>query len=321
MTTKIFFVLSVLLLGLTGLSTYQDQASRDYIAIQIQYQKDHPGTTFQVETQQLFPGFAAASIGTQPRVERCISCHVPDIGQIGPQAAAQNIVTDFYKYAPNAQQLAQEYHLTYTHPAFVNQGYYNEFGPNAYLTFQVTDPTTKQPTIVKLPGYLPSFLDPSTATTTGGYGIDQIGCVVCHNGNRQALDETDAHQNLIVNPEYSWSEGAALYYTNCAVCHGLAGGGGVGPPLNNQDRLGFFNEDYYYRCIDFGFTDFEHYGSVMPNWSGTVPVDYPGAAASGAKSPPLTTGGLDASSPQQNNWDIDILVQFIRHWENYSTLP
>ena len=50
----------------------------------------------------------------------------------------------------------------------------------------------------------------------------------------------------------------------------MQGEGGKGPPLNNQDRLGYFNEDYYYRCIEYGFTDFEHIGSIMPNWGGTA---------------------------------------------------
>ena len=65
------------------------------------------------------------------------------------------------------------------------------------------------------------------------------------------------------------------------------GEGNIGPPLNNQDRLGFFNEDYYYRCINYGFTDFEHYGSVMPNW-GAIAPDYTYDAARD-KSMPLTT--------------------------------
>ena len=122
------------------------------------------------------------------------------------------------------------------------------------------------------PGPLPASVAPAAlnATQTNPalqkVGIDQVGCIVCHNGGRLALNQTDAHQNLIVNPEYDFTAGAQLYYKYCVTCHGVQGEGGKGPPLNNQDRLGYFNEDYYYRCIEYGFTDFEHIGSIMPNW-------------------------------------------------------
>jgi hypothetical protein len=177
----------------------------------------------------------------------------------------------------------------------------------------------------QLPGFLPSFLNP--ANSVAKEGIDTVGCIICHNGNRLGLTVDEAHAcqtssspprtgcNLIVNPEYSFTEGAALYYKNCATCHGGLGEGGVGPPLNNQDRLGFFNEDYYYRCIEYGFTDFEHLGSVMPNWSGLAAADYHYDASDPLHNKqPITTRIL---SEQQ----IEILVQFIRHWENYATLP
>ncbi|HXA30351.1 MAG TPA: cytochrome c, partial [Candidatus Angelobacter sp.] len=136
--------------------------------------------------------------------------------------------------------------------------------------------------------------------------------IVCHNGGRLELDQTHAHLNLIVNPEYAWTEGAALYYQYCAACHGNLGEGKNGPPLNNQDRLGFFNEDYYYRCIEYGMTGFEHLGSVMPNW-GSISPEFT-ADKTRDKVPANPTRVLSESQ-------INLLVQFIRHWEQYQTLP
>jgi hypothetical protein len=235
--------------------------------------------------------------------------------------AAQRLSQDFFKYAPDAQQLAQQYHLTGVHPAYItpNGGStppsisYAQFGATGFHSYTYVQNGKKQS--AQLSGFLPSFVDPSTQSQGAGkLGIDQVGCIICHNGNRLGLDTSgvdDAHQNLIVNPVYSFTEGAALYYKNCAQCHGGQGQGGIGPPLNNQDRLGFYNEDYYYRCIEWGFTDFEHYGSVMPDWGGPDPgfVYNP----SRDKQPPLPR--------QLSDQQIMILIQFIRHWENYTTLP
>ena len=238
--------------------------------------------------QQLFPSFPQATIeGDTYRVERCISCHVPDIGTIGPvqaakrlsrrlpqvraerQAADQRIPPDPHPSGvhqrdrgqlPAVHELpdvrADGVHLLHVHalhPARCGAG---QGGDRASSPGRCPRSWTRRPTTG------------SAGSATGPLGIDQVGCIVCHNGNRLGLDETDAHQNLIVNPEYSFTEGAQLYYQNCARCHGGQGEGGAGPPLNNQDRLGYFNEDYYYRCIEYGFTDFEHYGSIMPNWGG-----------------------------------------------------
>ncbi|MBV8302061.1 MAG: cytochrome c [Candidatus Dormibacteraeota bacterium] len=317
---KGFFVaLSVLLLALVGIAAASDTASRQYLSIQDQYQKDYNTTDFDVSVQQLFPSFPEATVGSTFRVERCISCHVPDIGTIGPVQATQRLSQDFFKYEPNAKQIAAEYHLTGTHPAYITSAggnypasiSYAQYGADGFQSYTYIDQNHKTQT-AQLPGFIPSFLNPVTSSQgTGQIGIDQIGCIVCHNGGRLALDETDAHQNLIINPEYSFTEGAALYYKNCAQCHGGQGQGGIGPPLNNQDRLGFYNEDYYYRCIEWGFTDFEHYGSVMPDWGGPAPGYQYDAARD--KEQPLPRALTD----QQ----IAILIQFIRHWEQYSTLP
>jgi hypothetical protein len=334
MTGRILFVgLSVVLLGLVAWAAFKDSATRTYINIQQQYLKDYPTSDFNVQVQQLFPSFPQATIGGDTyRVERCISCHVPDIGTIGPVAAAQRLSQDFFKYEPNAKQLAAEYHLTGIHPAYISatgSNYppsmsYAQYGPGNFTPFKYTPYTapgapTAAPVTVQQPGPLPAFLDPSTnygtaGTPTGQLGIDQVGCIVCHNGNRLGLDETDAHQNLIINPEYAFTEGAQLYYANCARCHGGQGEGGAGPPLNNQDRLGYFNEDYYYRCIEYGFTGFEHLGSIMPNWGG-IASDY------NAQANPPGPGAVVNTSPVLTPTQINILIQFIRQWENYSTLP
>ncbi len=335
MRTRIIFVgLSVVLLGLVGWAAFKDSSSRTYITIQAQYLKDYPSSDFNVQVQQLFPAFPQATIeGDTYRVERCISCHVPDIGTIGPVEAAKRLSEDFFKYEPNAKQLAAEYHLTGIHPAYITPtgGNYPPslsfaaYGPTSFTPFTYTPytPPGAAPAAkvtVQQPGPLPAFLDPSTnygASTppvTGPLGIDQVGCIVCHNGNRLGLDEADAHQNLIINPVYTFTEGAQLYYANCARCHGGQGEGGAGPPLNNQDRLGYFNEDYYYRCIEYGFTDFEHYGSIMPNWGG-IASDY------NKQTNPPGPGAVLNTSPVLTQTQINILIQFIRHWESYSTLP
>jgi hypothetical protein len=334
MRTRILFVgLSVALLGLVAWAAFKDSAARTYITAQQQYLKDYPSSDFNVQVQQLFPSFPQATIeGDTYRVERCISCHVPDIGTIGPVQAAKRLSQDFFKYEPNAKQLAAQYHLTGIHPAYVSatgSNYppsmsYAQYGPNGFTSFTWTPYTppgaaAAAPVTVQQPGPLPNFINPSTdfgeaGNPTGSLGIDQIGCIVCHNGSRLGLDETTAHQNLIINPEYSFTEGAQLYYANCARCHGGQGEGGAGPPLSNQDRLGFFNEDYYYRCIEYGFTGFEHLGSIMPNWGG-IAADY------NPQTNPPGPGAVLNKSPVLTQTQINILVQFIRQWESYNTLP
>ncbi|MBV9100717.1 MAG: cytochrome c [Candidatus Dormibacteraeota bacterium] len=319
---RLFVALSALLLILVGIAAARDTQARDYLAIQEQYQKDYPGSTFDVSVQQLFPTFAESQVGGTFRVERCISCHVPDIATIGPVIAAERLSADFFKYEPNAAQIAKDYHLSGTHPAYITASggpyppslSYGAFGAAGFTSYSYVQGGKTQS--AQLPGFVPSFLNPASAPG-GKVGIDAVGCIVCHNGSRLALEvgggaDTNAHLNLIVNPVYSFTAGAALYYKNCAQCHGAQGQGGVGPPLNNQDRLGFFNEDYYYRCIEYGFTDFEHYGSVMPNW---------GAIAPGFVYDPARDKQQPSPVRILSENDINVLIQFIRHWENYSTLP
>ncbi|HZB98187.1 MAG TPA: cytochrome c [Candidatus Sulfotelmatobacter sp.] len=309
--TRLFLVLAALLLILVGVAAFRDTEQRDYLSIQEQYQKDYPGSDFETRVQQIFPEFSAAKRGDTFRIERCISCHVPDISAVGPEVAAKHLASDFFKYEPDAKHIAQANHLTGVHPAYIDSKLYSAYGAGAFRPYQYSDQTSHQKKTTELPGFIPTFLSPDS-TPAGRYGIDQVGCIVCHNGSRLALDEQHAHQNLIINPQYAWSEGAAIYYANCATCHGGLGEGGVGPPLSNQDRLGFFNEDYYYRCIEYGFTDFEHYGSVMPAW---------GTTASDFQYDPQRDKQKPSNARVLSEDQIHLLVQFIRHWEAYDTLP
>lgn len=324
--TKLFVALAAIFVALVGLASAKDSHDRKYLSIQDQYKADYyPGgqdsngnPAFDSKAQQLFPSFEGAKRGDTFRVERCISCHVPDIAVVGPQVAAERLVKDFLKYEPDKDHLVKADGLTLVHPAVITQELYDRYGADSFATsdgfhpYQVPsasgDGTSQS---VKLPGPIPAFLSPKE---NGGkeLGIDQVGCISCHNGGRLSLDDTAAHENLIVNPEYSFTQGAALYYKYCASCHGSLGQGKVGPPLNNQDRLGFFNEDYYYRCIEYGFTDFEHIGSVMPAWGSAAP-DWHYDKAVDKQGPKV---------PRQLSEDqINTLVQFIRHWESYATLP
>lgn len=341
MSRWLFVILSAALVALVGIAAIRDSQDRSYLDIQQRYQQDYHDTGFNIEVQQIFPSFADAKRGDTFRVERCISCHVPDIGTIGPELAAQRLAKDFLKYEPNAQALIAQNHLTGVHPAYIANGPsvaaatgtgfapamdYSIYGVTGtgFMPFSITGRSTNATKgyevdqSTRLPGPLPASvapaaLDPTvTVASQQKVGIDQVGCIVCHNGGRIALNETDAHQNLIVNPEYDFTAGAQLYYKYCVTCHGVQGEGGKGPPLNNQDRLGFFNEDYYYRCIEYGFTDFEHVGSIMPNWGG-IASDYTYDPTRDKQKP----------APQAilTQDQIHVLIQFIRHWEDYTTLP
>ena len=340
MSRWVFVILSAVLIALVGIAAIRDTQDRDYLSIQQKYQSDYNDTGFNIQVQQIFPTFPDAKRGDTFRVERCISCHVPDIGTIGPELAAQRLAQDFLKYEPNAKAIQAQNHLTMVHPAYIANGVsvpsadgkgfapamdYSQYGATGtgFLPYSVTGATTNakqgfavgQTTV--LPGPLPLSVAPATLDASQKnpalqkVGIDQVGCIVCHNGERSALDQTGAHMNLIINPEYDFTAGAQLYYKYCVTCHGVQGEGGKGPPLNNQDRLGFFNEDYYYRCIEYGFTDFEHIGSIMPNWGGTA-SDFTYDPTRDKQKP----GSRILSEDQ-----IHVLIQFIRHWENYNTLP
>ncbi len=341
MSRWLYVILAAALVALVGIAAIRDSQDRNYLNIQQRYQSDYNDSGFSMQVQQIFPSFADAKRGDTYRVERCISCHVPDIGTIGPELAAKRLAQDFMKYEPNAQSIINQNHLTGVHPAYIANGpsvksasgngfapamAYSVYGATGtgFLPYSVTGPASNATkgfavtASTTLPGPLPLAVAPATLDTADKspsqqkVGIDQVGCIICHNGGRLALDESGAHLNLIINPEYDFTAGAKLYYTYCVSCHGVQGEGGKGPPLSNQDRLGYFNEDYYYRCIEYGFTDFEHVGSIMPNWGG-IASDYT-YDPSRDKQKPATQAVL-------NQDQIHVLVQFIRHWEQYTTLP
>ena len=90
--------------------------------------------------------------------------------------AAQRLSQDFFKYEPDAKQLAAEYHLTGIHPAYVTA--HRQQLPAVDELRRRTGQTvsrhsrtrrtrapgapTAAPVTVEQPGPLPSFLDPST---------------------------------------------------------------------------------------------------------------------------------------------------------------
>ena len=90
--TRVFVALAAVTILLFGIAAAKDSHDRQYLSIQDQYKQDYPQSSFDTKVQQLFPAFPAAKRGDTFRVERCISCHVPDIAQIGPQVAAQRLV-------------------------------------------------------------------------------------------------------------------------------------------------------------------------------------------------------------------------------------
>ena len=235
---RLFLALAAVLLVLTGIAAAKDSSDRHYLAIQEQYKRDYPDSKFDVAVQQLFPQFADAKRGDTFRVERCISCHVPDIAIVGPQKAAERLVKDFLKYEPDHDRIAKTYGLTLTHPATITRQLYDQYGEDSYATtdgfhpYSIAGDTPGTVQTVKLPGFIPKFLSPAQ---NGGkeMGIDTVGCIVCHNGQRLSLTDTESHLNLIINPEFTWTEGASLYYKYCATCHGAFGEGKIGPPLAN----------------------------------------------------------------------------------------
>jgi cytochrome c551/c552 len=195
--TRLFVALSALTLILVGIAAARDTSDRAYLGVQQQYQKDYPSATFNVQVQQLFPTFAEAQQGSSFRVERCISCHVPDIATVGPVVAAQRLSQDFFKYAPDAQELAKQFGLTGIHPAFVSVNgasnppsiSYKQYGTDSFTPYTYVD-LSHQKQNASLPGFLPKFLNPATQPAGTQLGIDAIGCIVCHNGNRLGLNTT-----------------------------------------------------------------------------------------------------------------------------------
>jgi hypothetical protein len=124
-----------------------------------------------------------------------------------------------------------------------------------------------------------------------GQPIDVTGCMVCHNGQGLATDKEAAHRNLIVNVFDVVDRGSVIFKNNCAQCHGQNGEGGIGPPLNDQHRLGFFNDDYYYDCVFYGALSEHHLNTKMPSW------------------------GAKKLFGAESNQKVSLMVHWIRHYQ------
>jgi cbb3-type cytochrome c oxidase subunit III len=348
MLGRAFLVVSVLFLALLAFAFYQD-LNRPWVPIQQSYAAKY-GQDFPIQVQQLFP---KVKVNNQFVVERCITCHVPDVAKIGPQEAASRlgpnhpaVISDaiFAKYgqdtlicrpasattSPAASPSASPKASTSPKPSAsaapsssaapgaaasasasasaspsasaapagapttLTAANCNNAGGTPYYVLDVngkvvTDPTTNKPVVAQLTGFIPSQYK--------GLGIDETGCIICHNGNRQATTQSGAHQNLVPNPFAVYDTAPKLFEANCAQCHGATGEGGKGPPLNDQNRLGFFNDDYYYRCIYLGNQGEEHLGTIMPAW------------------------GLLKALPAPIDQSVNLLVHWIRMWQQYTSLP
>lgn len=349
MLGRAFLVVSILFLGLLAFAFYQD-VNRPWVPIQTAYAQKY-GQDFPIAVQQLFP---KVQVNNQYLVERCITCHVPDIVKIGPQEAALRlgpnhpaIINDaiFAKYgqdtlicrpagaagsagaspSPSASPAAKASASASAKPkasaapsssaapavaasasaspsasaapsgapATLTAANCSTPGAQPYYVLDASGNVVKDasgaPVVAQLTGFIPSQYK--------GLGIDETGCIICHNGNRQATDMAGAHQNLVPDPFGVYDKAPQLFEANCAQCHGATGEGGKGPPLNDQNRLAFFNDDYYYRCIYLGNQGDEHRGSIMPAW------------------------GLLNALPQPIDQSVNLLVHWIRMWQQYSTLP
>jgi len=342
MLGRAFLVVSVLFLALLAFAFYQD-LNRPWLPIQQKYAQQY-GADFPIQVQQLFP---RVQVNNQFVVERCITCHVPDLQKIGPQEAAKRlgpnhpaVINDavFAKYgqdtlicrpaaaaaspsaSPSPSASASPKPTASAKPSSSSApGAATSPAPAASPTQSaspagttgtscldpkaqpfylldangkvVNDPSTNKPVVAQLNGFIPSQYK--------GLGIDESGCIICHNGNRQATTEEGAHQNLVPNPFGVYDKAPQVFENNCAQCHGALGEGGKGPPLNDQNRLGFFSDDYYYRCIYLGNRGEEHLGTIMPAWG-----------VSQNNRPPILKSDT-----------INLLIHWIRMWQQYASLP
>src|SRR5438128_1616544 len=131
---RLFLALAAITIALVGVAAAKDSHDRQYLSVQDQYKQAYPVSTFDSKVQQLFPGFAAGKRGDTFRVERCISCHVPDIVTIGPEEAAKRLVADFLKYEPDHDRIAKANGLTLVHPARITQELYAQYGEDSFAT-------------------------------------------------------------------------------------------------------------------------------------------------------------------------------------------
>src|ERR1700731_5181955 len=121
MLGRAFLVVSVAFLLLLGFAFYQD-LSRPWAPIQQKYAAQY-GQDFPIQVQQLFP---KVQVNGQFVVERCITCHVPDIQKIGPQEAAKRLGPNH----PNSTGLI--------HPSVINDSVFAKYGQDTLICRPVT---------------------------------------------------------------------------------------------------------------------------------------------------------------------------------------
>jgi mono/diheme cytochrome c family protein len=252
--SKLFFLSCAALMAVLAFSFYLDY-NREWKPYENAYfdkfpPKDAKGVKI-TPVQQIYQ--------LQPRnaneVERCITCHVPDIASIGGKEAARRLPL----IKPPADRNPQ------AHPDRITEDMVRIYGlPSQYAN----------------------------------QALDVTGCMVCHNGQGLATEREGAHRNLIVNVFDVVDRGSVVFKANCASCHGQQGEGGIGPPLNDQHRLGFFNDDYYYDCVFYGALSEHHLKSKMPSW--------------GAQH-------LFSKDDTVNNAKVSLMVHWIRHYQQSLT--
>ena len=238
--SKFFFISCAALMAVLAVAFYLDY-NREWKPYELAYYNHFktPGAT--EEVKQLNPKGAN-------EVERCITCHVPDIATIGGKVAAQRLPLIITPAKRNPQ----------AHPDRITQEMVKTYGlPSQYA----------------------------------GQPIDVTGCMVCHNGQGLATDKDAAHRNLIVNVFDVVDRGSITFKNSCAQCHGPNGEGGIGPPLNDQHRLGFFNDDYYYDCVFYGALSEHHLNTKMPSW------------------------GAKKLFGAESNQKVSLMVHWVRHYQ------
>ncbi|MHB8507511.1 MAG: c-type cytochrome [Candidatus Dormibacteria bacterium] len=256
--SKLFFFSAAALMAVMAVVFYLDY-NQEWKPYELAYFQAFPRTD-PIDNSRVVPVQEVKQL--QPKnaeeVERCITCHVPDIAIIGGKVAAQRLPLILPADKRNGQ----------AHPDRITEDMVKVYGlPQQYA----------------------------------GQTIDVTGCMICHNGQGLATDIKGAHRNLIINLFDVVDRGSVVFKQNCATCHGNNGEGGIGPPLNQQNRLGFFNDDYYYDCVYYGSLSEHHLKSVMPVWGYTHKV-------AGGK----VVKGLFGA---QANDKVSLMVHWIRHYQ------